>query len=252
MNASKNDLIKNRNLFFTSDEHYGSKRTLELSKRPFSNTNEMDQFMITEFNKIVDYQATTIHLGDFGDYHNVSELNGRHFLIWGNYELNEFLNENQWIKDSIVKFKLNCNISTNEDIARIVNKLSNELSTRYVSSDSVEPIVKFLERYEESAREFNLKIIKCGFDTVLSYGVAKIEQDNMKLFCTHEPNDCNKEFIISPQNIQLFGHIHGRQTIKKYGIDVGVDAHHFRPLSLSDIQFFANAIENHYDSNVFE
>ena len=25
----------------------------------------------------------------------------------------------------------------------------------------------------------------------------------------------------------LFGHIHGRQAIKTYGLDIGVDAHHF-------------------------
>lgn len=50
----------------------------------------------------------------------------------------------------------------------------------------------------------------------------------------------------------LFGHIHGRQMVKEWGgLDVGVDAHHFKPVSLEEVLFYKNAIENHYDKEVF-
>ena len=33
-------------IYFTADTHFGSKRTLELSKRPFKDTDEMDNYII--------------------------------------------------------------------------------------------------------------------------------------------------------------------------------------------------------------
>ena len=50
----------------------------------------------------------------------------------------------------------------------------------------------------------------------------------------------------------LFGHIHGRQKIKEFGIDVGVDANNFYPISEEEVQFFKNAIsQEKYDSQVW-
>ena len=49
----------------------------------------------------------------------------------------------------------------------------------------------------------------------------------------------------------LFGHIHGRQLVKRFGLDVGVDGHQYKPLSFDDVMFYITAIENHYDESVF-
>lgn len=49
----------------------------------------------------------------------------------------------------------------------------------------------------------------------------------------------------------LFGHIHKLQMIKQNGINVGVDCHNFKPIDWSTILFYRNAIEKHYDKNVF-
>ena len=50
----------------------------------------------------------------------------------------------------------------------------------------------------------------------------------------------------------LFGHIHGRQRIKKFGMDVGVDCSNFAPVSLAEVQFYENAINNgYYDDEVW-
>ena len=50
----------------------------------------------------------------------------------------------------------------------------------------------------------------------------------------------------------LFGHIHGRQKIKTFGIDVGVDGNNFYPLSEDDVEFYLNAIrKGYYDKEVW-
>ena len=61
----------------------------------------------------------------------------------------------------------------------------------------------------------------------------------------HEPSKCDKNMF------NLFGHIHGRQMVKRFGLDVGVDCHHFKPVSFKDVLFYKEAIEKHYDEEVF-
>jgi len=73
--------------FFTSDTHFGSDRHLELSKRPFANTFEMDMRFISNWNKTVNSNDVVYHLGDFGDFKTLKKLNfGVMFLLMGNYE----------------------------------------------------------------------------------------------------------------------------------------------------------------------
>lgn len=73
-------------IYFTSDTHFGSQRTLELSKRPFKSVEEMDNALIQNWNSIVAENDTVYHLGDFGNYDMVKELNGNIIFILGNYE----------------------------------------------------------------------------------------------------------------------------------------------------------------------
>ena len=47
------DLEQDGNIWFTSDTHFGAKRTLELSRRPFNTVREMDLEMISNWNKRV-------------------------------------------------------------------------------------------------------------------------------------------------------------------------------------------------------
>jgi len=49
----------------------------------------------------------------------------------------------------------------------------------------------------------------------------------------------------------LYGHIHKLQMVKINGLNVGTDCHNYTPVSFDDVLFFKNAIENHYDENVF-
>lgn len=49
----------------------------------------------------------------------------------------------------------------------------------------------------------------------------------------------------------IVGHIHGLWKVQPNMVNVGVDAWHFLPVSLDQIKFVRNAIEKHYDANVF-
>ena len=62
---------------------------------------------------------------------------------------------------------------------------------------------------------------------------------------THAPEDA------ANSNFTLFGHIHKLQMVKTNGLNVGVDCHNFTPINATTVLFYMNAIQNHYDENVF-
>ena len=191
----------NKKIFFTSDTHFGSERTLELSKRPFKDTFSMDEEIIKLWNETVSKDDVVYHLGDFGNYEVLKRLNGEIHLILGNYERKDILEGKESI-DSLLAY---------------------------------------------------------GFKSVSDYKYLNLEElgidiENITfLKLVHEPSKCDKDVL----NIfNLFGHIHGRQLCKKFdekvgGLDVGVDGHHMRVVSLNDVKFFAEAILKYYDEEVF-
>lgn len=178
-------------IYFTSDTHFGQERTLVLSKRPFVNVEEMDRTIINNWNTIVKDDDIVFHLGDFGNYETVKQLNGTIFLILGNYE-----------RKDIEEGKITLDYLEHIGIQVIPD---NEQITHYIP-ETEEKICMQLQ---------------------------------------HEPSKCDKNVF------NLFGHIHGRQMIKKFGLDVGVDCHHFKPISIEDVLFYKEAIEKYYDEEVF-
>lgn len=77
--------------FFTGDTHFGHQKMLE--NRPFSNTDEMDYYLIDAWNSVVRPDDIVWHLGDFS-YHSAdrtasifSHLRGRKRLILGNHDI---------------------------------------------------------------------------------------------------------------------------------------------------------------------
>lgn len=79
-------------LFFTSDTHFGHQNILQYAQRPFSNTKEMDETLIANWNRVVKPGDTVFHLGDFafGEIpvikKLVEQLNGNIILIRGNHD----------------------------------------------------------------------------------------------------------------------------------------------------------------------
>lgn len=79
-------MIKTSKLYFTADNHFNQERTRLLSKRPFKDVEEMNEYMITKWNELVKPEDTVFVAGDFGDFRFRKYLNGKVILITGNYE----------------------------------------------------------------------------------------------------------------------------------------------------------------------
>ena len=98
------------------------------------------------------------------------------------------------------------------------------------------------------------------FDKVYDGPIIDYFENNTKILC-HEPlnglklyNKLKYENNLIYKNIRtiLFGHIHGRQKIKNFGIDVGLDANNYYPISEKDVEFYIRAIKQEkYDLQVF-
>lgn len=54
-----------------------------------------------------------------------------------------------------------------------------------------------------------------------------------------------------PDAFNLVAHIHGCWRVQKNMLNVGVDAHHLRPISSKDVFFYYNGICNFYDQDVW-
>lgn len=171
-------------VWFTADTHFGHKRTLELSKRPFESVEEMDQVLIDNWNKIVGDDDIVYHLGDFGDYSRSLSLNGRIILLFGNYE-----------------------------------------------------------RSDVNRGNIKTELLSVGYNFYSVYEQNKIYYQDFPM--VHEPSKLN-DFEFG-----LFGHIHKLQMVRRNGLNVGVDCHNYKPIDLETVLFYKNAIENHYDEEVF-
>ena len=96
-----------KNIFFTSDHHFGHKNIIKYSNRPFSSVEEMDAVMIERWNEKVKPNDKVYHLGDvaltsvnrLNDI--LSQLNGKIYLIKGNHEKTAEACHGrfEWIKD---------------------------------------------------------------------------------------------------------------------------------------------------------
>lgn len=86
------------NRFFISDTHYGHTNTWEKFKnpdgsplRPFTSTEEMDEVMVSRWNKVVGPNDAVYHLGDVviakRHLETVKRLNGKKRLIRGNHDI---------------------------------------------------------------------------------------------------------------------------------------------------------------------
>jgi calcineurin-like phosphoesterase family protein len=76
-------------VFFTSDTHFGDHRTINISRRPFANTAEMDAALIERWNAVIGPGDEVWHLGDVARRASdvpelLARLNGIKHLVRGN------------------------------------------------------------------------------------------------------------------------------------------------------------------------
>lgn len=82
-----------RKVFFTSDTHFFHENVMRYSRRPFESVEEMNETIISNWNKVVPRDGIVFHLGDFAfggeDKWNemLDRLKGEIHLIVGNHDL---------------------------------------------------------------------------------------------------------------------------------------------------------------------
>lgn len=81
-------------IWFTADSHIGHRNIIKYCKRPFSDVEEMNKTLISNWNKVVGKDDFVFHLGDFSvggaaEWTSLLDsLNGRIFLVLGNHDMN--------------------------------------------------------------------------------------------------------------------------------------------------------------------
>lgn len=80
-------------IYHTADHHFGHKNIIKYCDRPFTSVDQMNSFMIDEWNKDATDEDIIIHHGDFCFKYTkeetkelLSSLKGKKFLIMGNHD----------------------------------------------------------------------------------------------------------------------------------------------------------------------
>lgn len=96
------------NYFFISDLHFGHQNIITYSQRPYKNVEEMNESIITNYNKIVKNNDIVFNLGDvsfqkYNDFKNtLRRLNGKINLILGNHDRIILDNQEELIKEKLL------------------------------------------------------------------------------------------------------------------------------------------------------
>ena len=76
--------------WFTSDNHFSHRNIIKYCNRPFTDSDEMNNTMIANWNAVVSPDDIVYHLGDFAFEKDrptlenlMSQLNGEKHIIWG-------------------------------------------------------------------------------------------------------------------------------------------------------------------------
>jgi len=98
------------NIFFSADHHFSHTRIIEYADRPFSSIDEMNETLISNWNKVVKPKDLVYYLGDFcwcNPKYFLDRLNGTIEWISGNHDkcLIKHLGQNKF--SSIKEIKIN-------------------------------------------------------------------------------------------------------------------------------------------------
>lgn len=198
--------MKNRKpIFFTSDLHIGHENVVHFSKRPFKNLEDMHKTLIRNYNSVVPENGVCYFLGDIGLCNGdiirkvISQMNGTKVLILGNHDKG-----------------MNGMYNLGFDVVMYGTTL--QICQQRVTMSHC----PLLGVYRE--------------DTTGMRG--GVEGENWH----GESKDSRKPYTIIDQGqFHLHGHIHSPNGGKSKRIlgrqmDVGVDAHNFRPVSISQVE----------------
>lgn len=74
LKAAMEHIYRPADSYFTADTHFGQERTLQLSRRPFVDVEEMDLTMVSNWNKRVPESGIVYHAGDLIDPAQIDKL----------------------------------------------------------------------------------------------------------------------------------------------------------------------------------
>lgn len=179
--SNKHDIV------FTADTHFSSKRTLELCMRPFSSVKEMDWQLISNWNSVVSDDDIVYHLGDFGDSSIAKHLNGKIFLIPGNYD-------NSTALDELRRFNVQ-NIVGDDENSKVISVESNEFRLMHMPifinehNDDIFSLFGHIHKAQMvKAKALNVGVDCHNFtpislETVMFYKKAILEYYDENVFC---------------------------------------------------------------------
>ena len=90
---------------------------------------------------------------------------------------------------------------------------------------------------------FSDELLLKYFDKV--YKKLILHTDTEDLFLNHYPSNGRQDMF------NVTGHIHAVWKVQRNMVNVGVDAWHFKPVSMDQVKFQINGIRKYYDINVF-
>jgi calcineurin-like phosphoesterase family protein len=83
-------------------------------------------------------------------------------------------------------------------------------------------------------------------DEIIAEGEGlELDVEGVPCWLTHYPTQARGD------RFNLVGHVHGAWRVQKNMLNVGVDAHHFRPITPERVAFYLKAIEGFYDEDVW-
>jgi calcineurin-like phosphoesterase family protein len=103
-----------KNIWFTSDQHYGHANVVKFCNRPFYTVNDMNEHLIHQHNSLVKPNDDVYMVGDFSNkigpkraVEFLKRLNGKKYLVKGNHDKRivknpEVQEQFEWIKDIFV------------------------------------------------------------------------------------------------------------------------------------------------------
>jgi calcineurin-like phosphoesterase family protein len=105
----------NKNIWFTADQHFGHKNIIKYCKRPFKTIKEMNDVLMSNWNKLIKPGDTVYQVGDLAFCKNqyeleyiADQLNGKKNIILGNHDTKKWmLNSNKFesvSSNKLVKF----------------------------------------------------------------------------------------------------------------------------------------------------
>lgn len=195
--------------WFTSDQHFGHARIIELCGRPFSSVEEMDEVIIARHNELVAPDDVVYHLGDYamGDRSRglgyISRMSGTHILIVGNHEKCFAGDPKGW-------------------------KYRGEYLDAGFAAVMDHTVVKLPPTQGKGRRGMGRQVVLSHFP----YAGDHTDRDRHRQW---RPRDEGAWLV--------HGHVHDLYTVRGRGVNVGVDRWDFRPVSAMTVHELIEDVE---------